>query len=209
MTMPPMNLIADPGRNRSSARTPHPVCRSQAPGRTPWASRSATWQQEHIEPQGLARGGESARVSSRRRRRAPRGGGGGRGWGEGGGVSGGGGVARGVCRGRRRGARRERERGRDGDSGEVLHGDGSNGLAGTMLAPAADTGGHNQVKWAGAGCLGFDRLRHTTPSWRIRLVSSRATPHRSASSTSVCSPSIGGRVTVTGESESLSGQPTV
>ena len=51
--------------------------------------------------------------------------------------------------------------------------------------------------------------RYTTPSSRRRRTSSASTPHNSPSSVSVCSLSSGGRVTLAGESESFTGQPTV
>jgi len=52
-------------------------------------------------------------------------------------------------------------------------------------------------------------LSHTTPLSRSRFSSSAPTPHNEPSTSSVCSPNSGGRVTSAGESDSLIGQPTV
>ena len=49
----------------------------------------------------------------------------------------------------------------------------------------------------------------TTPSSCNRFRSAGPVPHSAASTASVCSPSSGGRLTATGESDSLMGQPTV
>ena len=50
---------------------------------------------------------------------------------------------------------------------------------------------------------------YTTPCARNFRVSSALTPHSAASTSAVCSPSSGGRVTSAGESDSFTGQPTV
>ena len=50
---------------------------------------------------------------------------------------------------------------------------------------------------------------HTTPACFIRATSSALTPQISDNSSSVCSPSSGGRVISAGESDSLIGDPTV
>ena|SRR5580700_8081249 len=53
------------------------------------------------------------------------------------------------------------------------------------------------------------RRRHTTPCERSFCTSSAVTPHSASSTSAVCSPSSGGRVTSAGESDSFTGQPTV
>jgi hypothetical protein len=50
---------------------------------------------------------------------------------------------------------------------------------------------------------------YTTPVSCNRLNASASTPHNDPNTSSVCSPSSGGRVIVAGESDSLIGQPTV
>jgi hypothetical protein len=50
---------------------------------------------------------------------------------------------------------------------------------------------------------------YTTPASRNRCSAAESTPQSDASTSPVCSPSIGGRVISAGESDSLIGQPTV